>query len=806
MMQPIVTELNPSHEFSLANLYFESGEYTQCFSLLEQQKKLVGLPREMQFLRLYSLFFIGEREKYAEFALRKSTGLAQKDEMINKRLSQVLSEIEAIESYEDDAFLIFLKAKVLKASNRLTECILNYAKVIKRMPCFWEPWRDLLSLSDYLHTYSFKYVATPDGRARTSVPSFYSLITHVDPSASPIETFNKNMLFMKLPLSHPCGLLFLSHLAVLSSSQPLLYTLPPNSSASTSASSSSSSSSSKAPTQSPLSTLIPIGFVQHPTSQPTFSLTLSALRQCYAVLPTCPAIISLIIQLHAAHSNHKQVLKWAKHLRELHPGVINSADVISDALFVYGDSNGLSALASELSVDHMFHPFTHYVLGNLHSLCDRPVEAVGEFQLAIESVGFGGATILGTEQLKRLKEKLEASKPPQASISESSSSSTSSSSSSSSSSSPSPSSLFTSSPPSFANVTFPLPSPVAVIQQKRAAAAIPTYISNSPSSFISLLNISGMPTTCLSSMLPSNFHAFFDMYPFGTSVFASSCLVLMGHELIQLGRAAEALVAYRMATQMWKSDYRSWFGLGQAQELLDMEEESEAYYARACQLKPEDPRMWMALGICQEKRKRISAALTSYKKAEKMLSTPSVKLPGEFFIKDVKEQDPMHPTLPMFSSTLLATALLPLPSSSSSPFEFPFTSSFISPFTVSLLAEQQDTTPTSATDPSQPPLVDYNVLLRRMVRLFHLLGNEKEEAHCHAKLMMGKTKPTNDEEAGSFFFLALYFLKKKKFDEAESLFSAIIGSKTSFDDRAQDMLRHARSVRNTPFLKHKTLK
>ena len=81
-----------------------------------------------------------------------------------------------------------------------------------------------------------------------------------------------------------------------------------------------------------------------------------------------------------------------------------------------------------------------------------------------------------------------------------------------------------------------------------------------------------------------------------------SAWTLMGHEYVEMKNSHAAIEAYRRAVGMWKSwiflrrswptsldvnrkDYRAWYGLGQAYELLSMHHYALHYYQRATALR-----------------------------------------------------------------------------------------------------------------------------------------------------------------------------------------------------------------------------
>lgn len=55
-----------------------------------------------------------------------------------------------------------------------------------------------------------------------------------------------------------------------------------------------------------------------------------------------------------------------------------------------------------------------------------------------------------------------------------------------------------------------------------------------------------------------------------------------------------------MSIDINKKDYRGWYGLGQAYELLNMPNYSLYYYQHGAALRPYDVRMWQAMGTCYQ--------------------------------------------------------------------------------------------------------------------------------------------------------------------------------------------------------------
>jgi tetratricopeptide (TPR) repeat protein len=59
----------------------------------------------------------------------------------------------------------------------------------------------------------------------------------------------------------------------------------------------------------------------------------------------------------------------------------------------------------------------------------------------------------------------------------------------------------------------------------------------------------------------------------------------MGHEYVEMKNSHAAIEAYRRAVDVNRKDYRAWYGLGQAYELLNMHQYALHYYQHATALR-----------------------------------------------------------------------------------------------------------------------------------------------------------------------------------------------------------------------------
>lgn len=89
----------------------------------------------------------------------------------------------------------------------------------------------------------------------------------------------------------------------------------------------------------------------------------------------------------------------------------------------------------------------------------------------------------------------------------------------------------------------------------------------------------------------------------------------MGHEFMELKNTNAAIHSYRQAVRVNRRDFRAWYGLGQAYEIMKMPVYGLYYYKIATQLRPYDSRMLVALGENYEKLSKPANALKCYQKA-----------------------------------------------------------------------------------------------------------------------------------------------------------------------------------------------
>jgi anaphase-promoting complex subunit 8 len=75
----------------------------------------------------------------------------------------------------------------------------------------------------------------------------------------------------------------------------------------------------------------------------------------------------------------------------------------------------------------------------------------------------------------------------------------------------------------------------------------------------------------------------------------------MGHEYLEMKNTNAAIESYRTAVDIDDSDFRAWYGLGQAYEINSIYNFASHYFAKAALAKPQDSRMWTALANCYEK-------------------------------------------------------------------------------------------------------------------------------------------------------------------------------------------------------------
>jgi anaphase-promoting complex subunit 8 len=107
----------------------------------------------------------------------------------------------------------------------------------------------------------------------------------------------------------------------------------------------------------------------------------------------------------------------------------------------------------------------------------------------------------------------------------------------------------------------------------------------------------------------------------------------MGHEYVEMKNSHAAIEAYRGAVNVNRKDYRAWYGLGQAYELLNMHQYALHYYQHATALRlvlilptnaldshrvrrsPYDVRLWQAQGASYQEMGRLREAIECLKRA-----------------------------------------------------------------------------------------------------------------------------------------------------------------------------------------------
>lgn len=88
----------------------------------------------------------------------------------------------------------------------------------------------------------------------------------------------------------------------------------------------------------------------------------------------------------------------------------------------------------------------------------------------------------------------------------------------------------------------------------------------------------------------------------------------MGHENMELQNISKAISCYQQAIDLSENEYRAWYGLGQAYELLRMPNQALIHYKKAATLRPADSRMWCAVGSCFEVLKKHQMAIRAFER------------------------------------------------------------------------------------------------------------------------------------------------------------------------------------------------
>lgn len=91
----------------------------------------------------------------------------------------------------------------------------------------------------------------------------------------------------------------------------------------------------------------------------------------------------------------------------------------------------------------------------------------------------------------------------------------------------------------------------------------------------------------------------------------------MGHEFVEMKNTPAAVDAYRRAVDIDPCDYRAWYGLGQAYEMMSMPFYALHYFRKSVFLQPNDSRLWIAMGQCYESEqlRMLEKAVKCYRRA-----------------------------------------------------------------------------------------------------------------------------------------------------------------------------------------------
>lgn len=91
----------------------------------------------------------------------------------------------------------------------------------------------------------------------------------------------------------------------------------------------------------------------------------------------------------------------------------------------------------------------------------------------------------------------------------------------------------------------------------------------------------------------------------------------MGHEYVEMKNTPAAVDAYRRAVDINPCDYRAWYGLGQAYEMMGMPYYALNYFKKSVFLQPNDSRLWIAMAQCYETEQlhMLEEAIKCYRRA-----------------------------------------------------------------------------------------------------------------------------------------------------------------------------------------------
>ena len=102
----------------------------------------------------------------------------------------------------------------------------------------------------------------------------------------------------------------------------------------------------------------------------------------------------------------------------------------------------------------------------------------------------------------------------------------------------------------------------------------------------------------------------------------------MGHEYVEMKNTPAAVDAYRRAVDINPRDYRAWYGLGQAYEMMGMPHYALHYFRKSVFFQPIDSRLWIAMAQCYESEQlhMLEEAIKCYKRAANCNDTEVIAL------------------------------------------------------------------------------------------------------------------------------------------------------------------------------------
>lgn len=129
----------------MAHAYFDLKEYRRAAHVLATASDEAARQPLGKFLRMYSLYLAGEKQKEEDIAQSPSSqGVLMRPAVVNNELKGLHDELSSAKDL--DGFLLYLVGLVQRGLGMKTEAIASLSRSVTSYPCNWAAWQELSSL------------------------------------------------------------------------------------------------------------------------------------------------------------------------------------------------------------------------------------------------------------------------------------------------------------------------------------------------------------------------------------------------------------------------------------------------------------------------------------------------------------------------------------------------------------------------------------------------------------------------------------------------------------------------------------